>query len=147
MDYSLSGSPVHGISQARILEWIAVSYFLTQGSNLHLLQWQTDSLPPSHWESLKYVLSESEVAQSCPTLCDPMDCSLPGFSVHGVFQARVLEWGACLLQGIEVCIHYQKSVLCPCPFSGVSSYSLPWFWFIQYILFVASAKSNRCRFP
>ena len=38
--------------------------------------------------------SESEVAQSCPTLSDPMDCSLPGSSVHGVFQARVLEWGA-----------------------------------------------------
>ena len=37
------------------------------------------------------VKSESEVAQSCPTLSDPMDCSLPGFSVHGVFQARVLE--------------------------------------------------------
>ena len=32
--------------------------------------------------------------QSCPTLCDPMDCSLPGSSVHGLFQARVLEWGA-----------------------------------------------------
>ena len=38
--------------------------------------------------------SESEVSQSCPTLSDPMDCSLPGFSVHGIFQARVLEWGA-----------------------------------------------------
>ena len=37
---------------------------------------------------------ESEVAQSCLTLSDPMDCSLPGSSVHGVFQARVLEWGA-----------------------------------------------------
>ena len=41
---------------------------------------------------LKWTLeSESEVAQSCPTLCDPMDCSLPGSSVHGIFQARVLE--------------------------------------------------------
>ena len=40
------------------------------------------------------VESESEVAQSYPTLSDPMDCSLPGFSVHGIFQARVLEWGA-----------------------------------------------------
>ena len=40
------------------------------------------------------VKSESEVAQSCPTLHDPMDCSLPGSSAHGVFQARVLEWGA-----------------------------------------------------
>ena len=38
--------------------------------------------------------SESEVAQSCPTLSDPMDCSLPGSSVHRIFQARVLEWGA-----------------------------------------------------
>ena len=40
------------------------------------------------------VKSESEVAQSCPTLRDPMNCSLPGFSAHGIFQARVLEWGA-----------------------------------------------------
>ena len=38
--------------------------------------------------------SESEVAQSCPTLCDPMDYSLPGSSIHGIFQARVLEWVA-----------------------------------------------------
>ena len=36
--------------------------------------------------------SESEVAQLCLTLCDPMDCSLPGSSVHGIFQARILEW-------------------------------------------------------
>ena len=40
------------------------------------------------------VKSESEVAQSGPTLSEPMDCSLPGSSVHGIFQARVLEWGA-----------------------------------------------------
>ena len=40
------------------------------------------------------VKSESEVAQSCPTLRDPMDCRLPGSSVHGIFQARVLDWGA-----------------------------------------------------
>ena len=40
------------------------------------------------------VKSESEVAQSCPTLRNPMDCSLPGSSIHGIFQARVLEWGA-----------------------------------------------------
>ena len=40
------------------------------------------------------VKGESEVAQSCPTLSDPMDCSLPGSSIHGIFQARVLEWGA-----------------------------------------------------
>ena len=40
------------------------------------------------------VKSESEVAQSCSTLRDPMDCSLPGSSVHVIFQARILEWGA-----------------------------------------------------
>ena len=40
------------------------------------------------------VKSESEVAQSCPTLSNPMNCVLPGYSVHGIFQVRVLEWGA-----------------------------------------------------
>ena len=45
------------------------------------------------------VKSESEVAQLCPTLSDPTDCSLPGSSVHGIFQARVLEWGAIAFSG------------------------------------------------
>ena len=54
------------------------------------------------------VKSESEVAQSCLTLSDPMDCSLPGSSVHGIFQARVLEWGA-----IAFCfINYAKAFDC-----------------------------------
>ena len=43
------------------------------------------------------VKNESEVAQSCLTVSDPMDCSLPGSSVHGIFQVRVLEWGAIAL--------------------------------------------------
>ena len=47
------------------------------------------------------VKSESEVAQSCPTLHDPMDCSPPGSSAHGIFQARVLEWGAIAFSGGE----------------------------------------------
>ena len=45
------------------------------------------------------VKSESEVAQSCPTLSDPVDCSLPGSSVHGIFQVRVLEWGDIAFSG------------------------------------------------
>ena len=45
-------------------------------------------------EKWKWMKSESEVAQSCPTLSDPIDFSLPGSSVHGIFQARVLEWVA-----------------------------------------------------
>ena len=49
------------------------------------------------------VKSGSEVAQSCPTLSDAMDCSLPGSSVHGIFQARVLEWGAI---DLKFCIEF-----------------------------------------
>ena len=62
--------------------------FLTQGPNL--------GLPHCRW--VLYRLSHTEIAakslQSCPTLCDPMDCSHPGSSVHEIFQARVLEWVA-----------------------------------------------------
>ena len=49
-----------------------------------------------HWSGLPFPppMRESEVSQSCLTLSDPMDCSLPGSSVHGIFQARVLEWVA-----------------------------------------------------
>ena len=54
------------------------------------------------------VKSESEAAQSCPTLSDPMDCSLPGSSVHGIFQARVLEWGAIAFSEVML---YEAAVL------------------------------------
>ena len=52
--------------------------------------------------------SESEVAQSCPTLSNPMDSRLPGSSVHGIFQARILEWGAIAfsLFSLVMCIFY-----------------------------------------
>ena len=45
----------------------------------------------------------SSVTQSCPTLSDPMDCSLPGSSIHGIFWARVLEWGAIAFSGSGYC--------------------------------------------
>ena len=48
------------------------------------------------------VKSESEVTQSCPTLSDPMDCSPPGSSIHGIFQARVLEWGAIAFSEVSI---------------------------------------------
>ena len=56
------------------------------------------------------VKSQSKVAQSCLTLSDPMDCSLPGSSVHGIFQARVLEWGAIAFSDRE-CSSEQKKIL------------------------------------
>ena len=55
------------------------------------------------------VKSEGEVAQSCPTLSDPMDCGPPGSSVHGIFQARVLEWGAIAFSAEEHQYHLKHS--------------------------------------
>ena len=49
-------------------------------------------LPCQLWAAYDQIKVKSEVAQLCPTLCDPMDCSLSGSSIHGIFQARVLEW-------------------------------------------------------
>ena len=69
-----------------------------------------------HWSGLPFPSpmherkSESEVAQSCLTLSDPMDCSLPGSSVHGIFQARVLEWGAHCLPLSWVICHFKVTV-------------------------------------
>ena len=73
--------------------------------------------PDFHWEMLMYLqllicmysahslyslesAAAAKLLQSCPTLCDPMDCSLPGSSIHGVFQASVLEWGATAFSGM-----------------------------------------------
>ena len=65
-----------------------------------LLQGPTLTSIRDYWKNHKW-MSESEVTQSCPTCCNHMDCSLPGSSVHGIFQAIVLEWMDChfLLQG------------------------------------------------
>ena len=81
-----------------------------------------------HWSGLPFpspmhkVKSENEVAQSCPTLSDPMDCSLPGSSIHGIFQARVLEWGAIAfsIQGLYVInipmkLYYSLNMTCMFP--------------------------------
>ena len=61
------------------------------------------------------VKHKSEVVQSCPTLSDPMDCSLPGSSIHGIFQARVLEWGAIASSA------YSASIVLPCSTTTVSA--------------------------
>ena len=60
------------------------------------------------------VKSESEVAQSCPTLGDPMDRSLAGSSIHGIFQARVLEWGAIAFSKI-LARHMKDKIICQGP--------------------------------
>ena len=70
--------------------------FLMQFWEIHPLFFTLKSLNSIVFMFLRSLIKErgSEVVQSCPTLCDPMDCSLPGFSIHGIFQARILEWFA-----------------------------------------------------
>ena len=53
-----------------------------------------------NWAS-RGIAAAAKSLQSCPTLCDPMDCSLPGSSIHGIFQARVLEWVAIAFSWVE----------------------------------------------
>ena len=101
------------------------------------------ALPPlgfsrqEHWSGLPFPSpmheSESEVSQSCPTLNDSMDCSLPGSSVHGIFQARVLEWGVidhldsvisvfsyvCACSVSQSCLIHCDSMVCSLPGSCV----------------------------
>ena len=57
------------------------------------------------------VKTESEVAQLCLTLSDPMDCSRPGSSIHGIFQARVLEWGAIAFSTMEDWLRTENTLL------------------------------------
>ena len=78
IDHGPPGHSVHWILQARILEWVAISF---SSDNV----W-------SEW---------NEVAQSCPTFCDRMDCSPPGTPVHEIFQARVLEGGAIAFSSVS----------------------------------------------
>ena len=106
---------LHGLQPTRLLcpwylprkntrvgcHFLLQGIFLTQGSNLYLLHcrwflypWSTEKPSMSHQRSPKDDEWVSEVTQSCPTLCDPMDCSLPGSTIHGIFQARILEWVA-----------------------------------------------------
>ena len=113
------------------------------------------------------VKSESEVAQSCPTLSDPMDWSPPGSSIHGIFQARVLEWGAIAFSGnvplvppmflkrslvfpillfffLFPCIVYLRSLLISPCYSPLmshhnnSAFMIPCFIFVQYFPFAFS---------
>ena len=111
MDCILPGSSVHGISQGRILDGLLMlSHFsrvrlcATPQSGAHC-PW--DSPGKNTGVGCHFLLqcmkvkSESEVAQSCSTLRDPMDCSPPGSSIHGIFQARVLEQGA-------IAIHFSR---------------------------------------
>ena len=87
---------VHGILQARILEWVAYTFssgysHARNQTGVSCIAYRFFTIGAIREVALE---SESEVAQLCPTLCDPMDSNLPGSAVHGIFQARILEWAA-----------------------------------------------------
>ena len=117
IDGSQPGSPIPGILQARVLEWAAISFSNAwkwkvkvkslSHVRLHLAIKKNEIMPfATTWMVAEIIIpSETEVAQSCPTLSDPMDCSLPGSSIHGIFQARVLEWVAIAFSrwALQVC--------------------------------------------
>ena len=134
MDCRLPGSSVHGIFQTRVLEWVAISSpgdLPNPGIEPGSATLQADALPSEPpgkprawaWSEVKW----SEVAQSYLTLCNPVDCSLPGSSIHGILQARILRnpyilspvetltWGWdgkwSLLEGDEV--QGQTHLVCP----------------------------------
>ena len=65
------------------------------------------------------VKSESEIAQSCPTPSDLMDCSLPGSSIHGIFQARVLEWGAIAFS--KVCCIPETNIILQVKYTSIKN--------------------------
>ena len=102
MDYSPPGSSAHGILQARMLEWVAISF-------------SRESSRPRDRTQVSHITEwVSEVAQSCSSLWDPMHCSLPGFSIHGISQARILKWVAnsCAQMPLALKTDYLVS---PCP--------------------------------
>ena len=106
MDYSLPGFSVHGIFQARVLEWVAISF--SRWSSRPRNQTQVSCTARrcfTLWATREALL----VAQFCPTLWDPTGCSPPGSSVHWTLQARILEWVAI-------------------PFSRESSWPRDWTW-------------------
>ena len=86
------------------------------------------------------VKSESEVTQSCPTLSNLMDCSLPGSSTHGIFQARVLEWGAIAFSGPQSSLKQfgLKAVLSSCHRVRFS------FQFVLFILWLTMGSKGGC---
>ena len=92
MDCSLPGSSVHGIFQARVLEWGAIVFSVQYGSFSYIASLAGCLLTlappgkPSHHSA-----AAAKSLQSCPTLCDPIDGSLPGSAVPGILQARILE--------------------------------------------------------
>ena len=92
------------------------------------------------------VKSESEVTQSCPTLCDPMDCSPPGSPIHGIFQARVLEWVAIAFSKMNILLlllsHFSRVRLCNPVDGSPPAFPIPGILQARTLEWVAISFSN-----
>ena len=145
MDRSPPGSSVHGTSQARNTgvgcRFLLRGIFLAQRMNLsllHLLHWQADPLTPRCLK-VKVLLAESY-----PTLCDPMDYSPPGSSVLGILQARILEWVAISFSRessrptAQTWVSRPRLVKAICPKSQLGSggrwFLIPRLWALELVL-------------
>ena len=123
MDCSLTGSPVHGIFQARILEWFAISFSRMNLEAIILSQISRSQKVNATWfhfhvESKVVTLTEtgssvqfSSVAQSCLTLCDPMNCNTPGLPVHH----QVLEFTQTHIHRLSDAIQPSHPLVSPSP--------------------------------
>ena len=120
MDWSLQGSSIHGNFQAKVLEWVAISF--SRGSS-QPRDWSQVSLTVGRRFTIWATREVTDicccclVAQLCPTLCDPMDCSPPGSSLHGILQARILEW---------VVIFFSRGSLWPRDWTHCLLHALHW---------------------
>ena len=137
IDGSPPGSPVPGILQARTLEWVAISF-----SNA----WKWKVKIESEVAQVVYL----KVIQSCLTPSNPMDCSLQGSSVHGIFQAKVREWGAIAFSDVPIHrIINDLFYLCQhCTFMTLSFHCFPCFcigplFFFQWVYFFLSRFNAR----
>ena len=106
MDSSPPGSSIHGILQARVLEWVAISFSrcLVNTFKEHYCtrSWMNEGNLRQSFSATMFLgqgghtehlgACSHSVTKLCPTLCNPVNCSPPGSSVHGISQARILEW-------------------------------------------------------
>ena len=134
----------------------------------------SDSVPPRRWQPTRLLCpwdspgknsgvgcrfllqcmkmkSESEMAQSCPTLSNPMDCRLPGSSVHGIFQARVLEWVSIAFSDIYISYtntgtsNFSSLILIPIVFASLFLQSRVYIPCpVSFPVLCASYMENRC---
>ena len=115
------------------ISWCDVSHWLTCRYWNILYPWDKSHLIMVKWSEMKW----SQVTQSCPTLCHPMDCNLPGSSVYEIFQAKILEWWY-MICFMYCCIWFATTFLRIFAFIFISDIGLQ-FSFLWYLCLVLAS--------